>query len=230
MQNWWSDSEEARSSGSTIERGWRSRTPSRFESVGVPCRPCSDEGFTLIELMVVLLILAILLAIAIPTFLGVTKSANDRAAQSNLNTALVTAKSIFQTNSQSYALAGGVGAASLTANNAALVGSLTTSGTSLSFTTGTVSAGLAQSTISVGIAQDGNGVILASQAKGTNSCWYVIDNAVAESSGGTNYANVPSNAQAAGTWYGKYTSSPAPTSCTAVVPSGTVFHASGFAQ
>ena len=47
-----------------------------------------DAGFTLIELMVVLLILAILLAIAIPTFLGVTKSANDRAAQSNLNTAL----------------------------------------------------------------------------------------------------------------------------------------------
>ena len=42
--------------------------------------------------MVVLFILAILLAIAIPTFLGVTKSANDRAAQSNLNTALINAK------------------------------------------------------------------------------------------------------------------------------------------
>ncbi len=62
-----------------------------------------DAGFTLIELMVVLLILAILLAIAIPTFLGVTKSANDRAAQSNLNTAFVNAKAAFQQNSQSYA-------------------------------------------------------------------------------------------------------------------------------
>ena len=51
-----------------------------------------DAGFTLIELMVVLLILAILLAIAIPTFLGVTGGANDRAAQSNLNTAITTAK------------------------------------------------------------------------------------------------------------------------------------------
>ena len=56
----------------------------------------ADAGFTLIELMVVLLILAILLAIAIPTFLGVTKSANDRAAQSNLNTALVNAKASYQ--------------------------------------------------------------------------------------------------------------------------------------
>src|ERR1700677_737520 len=62
-----------------------------------------DAGFTLIELMVVLLILAILLAIAIPTFLGVTKSANDRAAQPNLNTALVNANAAFQQNSQSYA-------------------------------------------------------------------------------------------------------------------------------
>ena len=62
----------------------------------------ADAGFTLIELMVVLLILAILLAIAIPTFLGVTKSANDRAAQSNLNTALLNAKAQYQQNSQSY--------------------------------------------------------------------------------------------------------------------------------
>ncbi len=35
----------------------------------------AEGGFTLIELMVVLLIIAILLAIAIPTFLGVTSSA-----------------------------------------------------------------------------------------------------------------------------------------------------------
>src|ERR1700733_16338401 len=61
-----------------------------------------DAGFTLIELMVVLLILAILLAIAIPTFLGVTKSANNRAAQSNLNTALLNAKAIYQSQGQTY--------------------------------------------------------------------------------------------------------------------------------
>ena len=65
-------------------------------------RRATDAGFTLIELMVVLLILAILLAIAIPTFLGVTKSANDRAAQSNLNTAITNAKALYQSQGQSY--------------------------------------------------------------------------------------------------------------------------------
>ena len=63
----------------------------------------ADAGFTLIELMVVLLILAILLAIAIPTFLGVTGGANDRAAQSNLNTALTTAKTQASLQNQTYA-------------------------------------------------------------------------------------------------------------------------------
>ena len=190
-----------------------------------------DAGFTLIELMVVLLILAILLAIAIPTFLGVTKSANDRAAQSNLNTALVNAKSIFQTNSQSYALAG-VGAANLTSNNAALVSSLTTAEPNLSFVTGTVSSGLTVSTVGVAIAADGNGVVLTEQAKGTGNCWYIVDNAVTESTanGGATYATMPSNALNPGTWYGKLPGSTSLTSCTTVVPATVVFQANGFSS
>jgi type IV pilus assembly protein PilA len=60
-----------------------------------------DEGFTLIELMVVVLIIAILLAIAIPTFLGARERANDRAAQSSLRNALTAAKTIY-TDSQNY--------------------------------------------------------------------------------------------------------------------------------
>lgn len=51
-----------------------------------------EEGFTLVELMVVVLIIAILIAIAIPTFLGARERAQDRAAQSNLRNALTAAK------------------------------------------------------------------------------------------------------------------------------------------
>jgi len=46
-----------------------------------------EDGFTLIELMVVVLIIAILLAIAIPTFLGARERSADRAAQSTLRNA-----------------------------------------------------------------------------------------------------------------------------------------------
>jgi type IV pilus assembly protein PilA len=57
-----------------------------------------DEGFTLIELMVVVLIVAILIAIAVPTFLGARERAQDRAAQANLRSALRAEKTYYVDN------------------------------------------------------------------------------------------------------------------------------------
>jgi type IV pilus assembly protein PilA len=54
-----------------------------------------DEGFTLIELMVVVMIIAVLIAIAIPSFLGFRKSAQDRSAQSEVRNVLLAEKAFW---------------------------------------------------------------------------------------------------------------------------------------
>jgi type IV pilus assembly protein PilA len=47
-----------------------------------------DRGFSLVELMVVIVLIGILVGIAIPTFLGAKQSGWDSQAQSNLRSAL----------------------------------------------------------------------------------------------------------------------------------------------
>lgn len=136
-----------------------------------------DAGFTLIELMVVLLIMAILLAIAIPTFLGVTGSANDRAAQSNLNTALTSAKGVYESNQQSYPAA------------SALISSIASDEPSLSVVSDPgSSASIAAGDVGVYVSATGNGAVLFSLAKKTNECWWVADNSQTIANGGTTAA------------------------------------------
>jgi type IV pilus assembly protein PilA len=54
-----------------------------------------DNGFTLIEVTVVALIIGVLLAISIPAFLGARTRSQDRAAQSSLRNTMTAAKVIF---------------------------------------------------------------------------------------------------------------------------------------
>lgn len=60
-----------------------------------------EAGFSMIELMVVVLVIAILLAIAIPTYFGTRQRASDRAVQSNVRNAL-TAMRVHYNDNQLY--------------------------------------------------------------------------------------------------------------------------------
>ena len=69
-------------------------------------RPNDETGFSLIELMIVLLIIAILLAVAIPTYLGARDRAENRAAQETLAHILTSAQSDYASQGAFVPLSG----------------------------------------------------------------------------------------------------------------------------
>lgn len=67
----------------------------KIDNARVAAAQSSEGGYTLVELMVVVMIIAILLSIAVPTFLGAQNFAKNRSAQSSLRNSITAAKTIY---------------------------------------------------------------------------------------------------------------------------------------
>lgn len=140
-----------------------------------------DEGFTLVELMVVVMIIAILMAIAIPTFLNSRKRAQDSAAKSNVRNGLAAAQAVFSEN-QSYSA------------TAPMLVSLLAEEPSLDFVSGASSD---PKTVSVLTVPASATVVLSVQAK-SGKC-FSFKNVAAAGGGTTEYESASGTCQAAAT-------------------------------
>jgi type IV pilus assembly protein PilA len=118
-----------------------------------------EDGFTLIELMVVVLIIAILLAIAIPTFLGARTKAQDRASQSNLRNAL-TAEKTYYVDNQQYT---------------ATLASLTAIEPSLTYAASAAPAVVNSVYVTVSTVTNTNDTIVLASKSASGKCFYLQD-------------------------------------------------------
>jgi type IV pilus assembly protein PilA len=139
-----------------------------LEQLSARRRRGSDEGFTLIELMVVVLIIAILIAIAIPTFLGARQRAQNRSAQSNIRNALTAEKTTY-TDTQAYT---------------ATAATLSNIEPSLTYVATTPAVGSKEVYVAVGQTGGvaGDTVVLGAQSASSN-CYWLQDVATGGSSG-----------------------------------------------
>jgi type IV pilus assembly protein PilA len=142
----------------------------------------AEEGFTLIEMMVVLINIGVLIAIAMPTFLGARNRAQNRAAQVNLRNTVINARTAYTDN--------------VTFSGATTTG-LATLDPSLTYVaSGTASAVANNYAISVAMGAvnaNPNQEFAAARMSVTGTCYTIND---VLGSGGTGAGNT------FGTWYG----------------------------
>jgi type IV pilus assembly protein PilA len=124
-----------------------------------------EQGFTLIELAIVIAVIAVLMAVAFPTFLQVQNDAHHSAAEQDLYNSLAGAKTYYSGNDGSF---NNLDAASLESINP-----------SINYTDGAVGPTSSPNSVTFAVDSDDSlseAVIFATWASGSsNDCVIVID-------------------------------------------------------
>lgn len=180
----WGGGASARSNVATTYRWRTGRNDSKYISVSnisgarradVPNvegetgrRRFDERGIAAVEMIVVSVIIALLMAYAVPTFLKSPPRTNDIIAKANLMNALIEAKVVY-TNAQSYASDGSPYSTISFAGEAPgfswRTGSCSGQGTNC----------ISERVVDVRSVGDGQGVVLAAWSSSTDTCWYAVD-------------------------------------------------------
>jgi len=130
-------------------------------------RPAGERqaGFTVLELIVVLTVIAVLMGIAVPSFLSARSTAQLRAAQADMRTALTAVNSVY-IDAQSF--------------SAMTLTDLTTAEPRIKWQPGTTTGG--PQTIAVDLSfnlsagenDPGQPAILMAEDAGNGTCWYAL--------------------------------------------------------
>ncbi len=145
-----------------------------------------EDGFTLIELMVVVMILGILIVMGLPTYIGVRARFQDRAAQTDLRNAVLSARILYTDNATfvNANSAPGTGLVTIVPNMCYVAGTAATK----SVDTGAVvcASGAGSGSISVNstISQ-----FTAARLSASQSCFVILDATTGTKYGKTTAAN-----------------------------------------
>lgn len=125
-----------------------------------------SAGYSLMEVLVVLFIFSILIAIAVPSLLTVTKNGDNQQAQSELETALTAADAYFSQYGQSFA---GLETSSTTYSDIQQID------TGLSYQSHSVASNTPRAISALVTGSPSGSVLIIVSKASTGDCWGILD-------------------------------------------------------